>query len=166
VHDIALRATYAAHSDGAGLVAATMGCKGCLGRRASGCPQVGEDVYGSRLRVEFGPPISYYFDMQSVDLTLVREFRRRAERVLPGRVVRVVLYGSRARGDARPDSDWDIAVFLDGRPTPQDRRVLSDIGFDLMMESGQHFQTMAIDAARPVEESSFLRNVDEDGIAA
>ncbi len=27
-------------------------------------------------------------------------------------IERVVLFGSRARGDARPDSDYDIAVFL------------------------------------------------------
>ena len=26
----------------------------------------------------------------------------------------VLLYGSRARGDARPDSDWDFLVLLDG----------------------------------------------------
>ena len=30
----------------------------------------------------------------------------------------VVLYGSRARGDAAPDSDWDLLVLLDG---PVDR---------------------------------------------
>jgi predicted nucleotidyltransferase len=28
------------------------------------------------------------------------------------RLERVVLYGSRARGAARPDSDYDVAVFL------------------------------------------------------
>lgn len=28
------------------------------------------------------------------------------------RLERVVLYGSRARGDSRPDSDYDIAVFI------------------------------------------------------
>lgn len=29
----------------------------------------------------------------------------------------VILFGSRARGDARPDSDWDVLVLLDGKVT-------------------------------------------------
>lgn len=42
----------------------------------------------------------------------LRAFRRDVERALPGRVASVVLFGSRARGDARPDSDYDVAVFV------------------------------------------------------
>jgi predicted nucleotidyltransferase len=42
----------------------------------------------------------------------LRAFRRDAEHALPGNVTRVILFGSRARGDARADSDYDVAVFL------------------------------------------------------
>lgn len=104
--------------------------------------------------------------MFAVDLTLVREFKKRAEAALPNRIVRVMLYGSRARGDVRPDSDWDIAVFLTDGPSSEDHRILADIGFDLMMEHGDHIQAVPIDAARSVEHSSFLKNVYEDGMAA
>ena len=40
------------------------------------------------------------------------KFRAALDEVYGGRIERVVLYGSRARGDARPDSDYDVAVFL------------------------------------------------------
>lgn len=33
---------------------------------------------------------------------------------LGNRLVAVVLFGSRARGDARPDSDWDLLVLANG----------------------------------------------------
>ena len=37
------------------------------------------------------------------------------------RLERVVLYGSQARGDAGPDSDYDVAVFLKGMNGTSDR---------------------------------------------
>jgi predicted nucleotidyltransferase len=40
----------------------------------------------------------------------VRVFRRRLEGKYP--VIEVILYGSRARGDHKPDSDADLAVIL------------------------------------------------------
>lgn len=52
---------------------------------------------GRSLPVQSGAQMSYNQDMAPPDLTLIREFKRRAETALPGRVVRVLLYGSRAR---------------------------------------------------------------------
>jgi predicted nucleotidyltransferase len=46
---------------------------------------------------------------------VLRKFRAALDEVYGERIERVVLYGSRARGDARPDSDYDVAVFLTPR---------------------------------------------------
>jgi predicted nucleotidyltransferase len=43
-----------------------------------------------------------------------------------------ILYGSRARGDARPDSDWDILILLDKEKiTYEDRGRVADPLYDL-----------------------------------
>lgn len=39
-------------------------------------------------------------------------FKREIEEALPGRIAQVTLFGSRARGDAEEDSDYDVAVFV------------------------------------------------------
>lgn len=47
----------------------------------------------------------------AADPVLVR-FRQALDDIYGPKIERVVLFGSRARGDARADSDYDIAVFL------------------------------------------------------
>ncbi len=48
-----------------------------------------------------------------------REVIRRVRRYVPAELVRALLFGSRARGDARPDSDVDILLIF--RELPPDR---------------------------------------------
>jgi predicted nucleotidyltransferase len=43
---------------------------------------------------------------------ILKRFRTALDEIYGDRLERVVLFGSRARGDARPDSDYDVAVFL------------------------------------------------------
>jgi predicted nucleotidyltransferase len=47
---------------------------------------------------------------------------------------RVILYGSRARGDAQPDSDWDILVLLDGPMEPHRTAAIRHRLFHLELE--------------------------------
>lgn len=100
------------------------------------------------------------------NLTPVREFKRRAQSALPGRVEKVVLYGSRARGEARRDSDWDVAVFIKGRVAVQEATALSHIGSDLFFDRGWNIHPVVLPARRETEDSFFLRSVRRDGIAA
>ncbi len=53
-----------------------------------------------------------YKDMATADPLVLSRFRAVLEALYGPRIERVVLYGSRARGDADADSDYDVAVFL------------------------------------------------------
>ena len=52
--------------------------------------------------------------MERVLDTILREYRRRLEEIYGPRLLRLVLFGSRARGDADPDSDIDVLIVLSG----------------------------------------------------
>ena len=68
---------------------------------------------------------------------LPARYRARVLAAFPGRVERIVLFGSRVRGEAREDSDWDFAVFIDHEPTQGDEDHLSEVTdhFGLQVQS-------------------------------
>ena len=96
---------------------------------------------------------------------LPAEFRRRAEAALPGRVSKIVLFGSRARGDARADSDWDFAVFVSGPFSAADQWALADAAYEMMMEMGGEpfIQPLAIRAERESEDTLLIRSIRNEG---
>jgi predicted nucleotidyltransferase len=99
------------------------------------------------------------------DLSLPREYKRRVETAFGNRVAKMVLFGSRARGDEHEESDWDIAVFFRDEPTTQDRYRLVDLGTDVLFDTGQVIQPVILALRRQDEESYLMMAVRADGIA-
>lgn len=53
----------------------------------------------------------------------------------------IILFGSRARGDARKDSDWDLLILTDYPVSFQDEQRFRHHLFDLELELGEAFST-------------------------
>lgn len=78
---------------------------------------------------------------------ILDKFRSAVALVYGARIERVVRYGSRARGDAKPDSDYDIVVFINDLSSRwQEFRRLADIEIDLLDETGAAAMNTPADA--------------------
>src|SRR5882757_1263666 len=103
--------------------------------------------------------------MRPADDPLLLRFRAALDEIYGQRLERVVLYGSRARGDAREDSDYDVAVFLHdltNRWKEVDRIV--DVETDILMDTGEIINAMVFAAGAYRERTGFMHEVRLDGI--
>ena len=102
-----------------------------------------------------------------MELQMYNEMVRGILAALPDRVIRIVLYGSAARGTSAPDSDVDIAVFVSSRMDQLAEDRLSDAVVDMNLKYDRVFSVIDIEDSvyrkwRHV--TPFYRNVDREGI--
>ena len=83
------------------------------------------------------------------------------------RVLRIVLYGSAARGEDTAESDIDIAVFVPVRMDRETEERLSDAVVDLNLKYDKVFSVIDIDEETYLKwrkVTPFYQNVDREGI--
>ena len=75
-----------------------------------------------------------------------------------------MLFGSRARGDARPDSDYDVAVFLKEPDSFwRESERLADIETDILYDTGAVINALPLRAGLDREHDALMREVARDG---
>jgi predicted nucleotidyltransferase len=96
---------------------------------------------------------------------ILSRFRAVLAETYGDRLERAVLFGSRARGDARPDSDYDIAVFIRGPDGWLDEVIrLADLGTDILMDTGAVISAKPFRAGAYNEPSRLMREIRREGL--
>jgi hypothetical protein len=67
--------------------------------------------------------------------TLLNKIKQAVQTIEPE--AQILLYGSRARGDAQPDSDWDLLILIEGTVNPTLTSQLRRQIYEIEWESGE-----------------------------
>ena len=103
--------------------------------------------------------------MATTNSVVLSQFHAALNALYGDRLARVVLYGSRARGDAQDDSDYDVAIFLRSLPdrwAELDR--LADLRIRFLDETGAFFDARPYSVVAYRERSPLMHEIRREGI--
>ena len=100
---------------------------------------------------------------------IVNDFLKKVEEVLGNRLRKIILYGSYARGDYNRSSDIDIMILtdLDNAEIEQYRNTISDIAFDMELETGFIISPLIKNIEKyndRIDVIPFYMNVNKEGV--
>jgi predicted nucleotidyltransferase len=99
------------------------------------------------------------------DDPILRRFRAALDYMYGDQLERVVLFGSRARGEARSDSDYDVAVFLKSLPdrwAELDR--LADLRVRFLDETGAFFDARPYPTTAYRDTTPLMHEIRREGL--
>ncbi len=79
----------------------------------------------------------------------------------------IILYGSRARGDERTDSDWDVLILTNYPTDLKIENIFRNKLYDLELETGESFSVFAYSKDEwhtKQKITPFYHNVSQEGI--
>ncbi len=96
---------------------------------------------------------------------ILKEYREGLETIYGDRLVQAILYGSQARGDARPDSDVDVLVVLRTPSTEEEADRVAWVESDLCLRYGVVIATISVteEGFRRRQEPLYW-NVEREGV--
>ncbi len=99
------------------------------------------------------------------DDPVLTRFRAAIDEICGARLERVVLFGSRARGGAQSESDYDIAVFLRDMPDrAAEMNRLADVATAILYDEGACIHAMPYRAGSYNERTPLMHEIRQDGM--
>jgi predicted nucleotidyltransferase len=99
------------------------------------------------------------------DDPILTRFRAALDEIYGKRLERVVLFGSRARGDARTDSDYDVAVFLTAPESFwKESGRIAEIETDILYETGAVINSLPFPAGAYRDRTPLMHEVRREGL--
>lgn len=99
------------------------------------------------------------------DDPVLKRFRSALSDLYGDRIERIVLFGSRARGDAQKDSDYDVAVFLRDLHEPSmEFARLADAETDVLLAIGSVVNALPFPAGAYRQRTGFMHELRRDGL--